>query len=90
MSKIKVEKPTKEKLQELGVLAWPIWTKEVSTFDWFYDEPETCYILDGDVVVEEEDGNKVEFGAGDLVVFNEGLKCIWDIKSPVRKHYNFG
>ena len=38
----------------------------------------------------DEGGEPVSFGAGDLVVFPEGLKCIWDIKSPVRKHYKFG
>ena len=27
-----------EKLEELKVKTWPIWTKEASTFDWFYDD----------------------------------------------------
>ena len=30
-----------------------------------------------------------EFGKGDFVTFPKGLSCIWDIKAPVRKHYNF-
>ncbi|RPI80017.1 MAG: DUF861 domain-containing protein, partial [Desulfobacteraceae bacterium] len=25
----------------------------------------------------------------DFVTFSQGLSCIWDIKSPVRKHYRF-
>ena len=90
MEKIHVEKPDSGKLDEMGVNSWPIWEKEVSRFDWFYDTKETCYILEGDVTVEPEGGEPVSFGAGDLVVFPEGLKCIWDIKSPVRKHYKFG
>jgi len=49
---------------------------------------EECYLLEGKVVVETKDG-KVEFGAGDFVTFPAGLSCIWDIKEPVRKHYNF-
>jgi uncharacterized cupin superfamily protein len=32
----------------------------------------------------------VEFGAGDYVVFPQGLKCTWDIKDRIRKHYKFG
>jgi len=32
----------------------------------------------------------VSFGPGDLVVFPVGLKCIWNVKGTVKKHYNFG
>jgi uncharacterized cupin superfamily protein len=74
----------------MGVFSWPIWEKEVSRFNWVYDDTETCYLLDGRVVVEPEGGDPVEFGAGDLVIFPKGLKCTWDIKEDVKKHYNFG
>lgn len=87
---IHVEKPTVQKLKELDVESWPIWKKEVSEFRWEYDEKETCYILEGDVIVTPEKGEQVRFGQGDLVVFNSGLKCIWKVLSPVRKHYRFG
>lgn len=89
MSQIHIEKPDQVKLDSMGVSKWPIWEKEVSRFDWSYDSEETCYILEGKVVVEPENGEPVEFGQGDLVVFPSGLKCVWDIKEPVRKHYNF-
>jgi uncharacterized cupin superfamily protein len=87
---IHVEKPSEEKLQNLDVRSWPIWKKEVSEFNWEYDETETCYILEGDVVVTPEEGEQVRFGKGDLVIFSAGLKCKWKIISPVRKHYQFG
>jgi len=87
---IHVEKPTKEKLESLDVSSWPIWEKEVSEFPWEYDESETCYILEGDVIVTPEKGTPVRFGKGDLVVFPSGLKCRWRINQPVRKHYRFG
>lgn len=89
MSGIKVEKITEEKLKEMGVFAWPIWEKEVSRFDWHYDSIEMCHILRGKVIIETKDGKKINFGAGDFVTFPEGLDCVWDIKEPVRKHYNF-
>ena len=89
MSGIKIEKPTQEKLKELGALNWPIWEKEISKFDWVYDNQETCYLLEGKVTVSPKEGEPVSFGAGDLVVFPKGLECVWDIKVPVRKHYNF-
>ena len=87
--KIKVEKPTAQKLKDLNVTAWPIWTKEPSTFDWHYDDPETCYFLEGDVTVDTKEG-EVSFSKGDLVVFPRGLSCTWHVKKAVRKHYQFG
>ncbi len=87
--KIHIEKPSEDKLQKLDVYSWPIWTKETSTFDWQYDDQETCYLLEGEVVVKTESG-EVSFGKGDLVTFPKGLKCVWEVKQPVRKHYTFG
>ena len=86
---IKIQKPNKEDLEKRGVLSWPIWEKEVSRFDWHYDNTEECYLLEGKVVVETDDGGKVEFGKGDFVTFPEGLSCVWDVKEPVKKHFNF-
>ena len=87
--KIEVQKPRKNELESKGVSYWPIWEKEVSRFNWHYDSVEECYLLEGKVVVETEEGTKVEFGKGDFVTFPKGLSCVWDIKEPVKKHYNF-
>lgn len=89
--KIKVEHaPTPAQLEDLGVHHWPVWTKEVSRFQWSYDEPETCYFLAGDVIVTTDEGEEVRIGAGDLVTFPVGLSCTWEVRAPVRKHYRFG
>lgn len=85
---IRVEKPAPEKLKQLKVANWPVWTKETSTFDWHYEEKEICYFLEGDVVVKTADG-EFTFGKGDLVTFPKGLHCTWHVKQPVRKHYQF-
>ena len=87
--KISVKKPTDKDLESMGVSSWPIWEKEISRFDWHYDSIEECYLLEGKVVVRTEDGNQVEFGKGDFVTFPKGMSCHWDIKVPVKKHYNF-
>jgi len=52
-------------------------------------EQETCLILEGKAVVKTPE-ETIEFGAGDYVVFPEGLKCTWEIKKKIRKHYKFG
>jgi uncharacterized protein len=89
MANIDVHKPSRQELEKLGATAWPIWTCDPSTFDWEYDEKETCYILEGKVTVKTDDGS-ISFGPGDLVTFPQGLKCVWRVDKPVRKHYKFG
>lgn len=86
--KVEIKKPSKEELEKLGVFNWPIWEKEPSEFDWYYDSTEVCYFIEGKVVVETEDGSyTVE--KGELVRFPAGLKCRWKVVERVRKHYNF-
>lgn len=88
---IKIERqPSQERLTQLNVSSWPIWTKEVSEFPWTYDEQETCYFLQGDVVVTPDGGEPVEMGKGDLVTFPAGMSCTWKIREDVKKHYTFG
>jgi hypothetical protein len=89
MSEIKVDKLPDEKLKSLGVDKWSLWECEPSTFDWEYDEKETCYVLEGRVKVKTSNG-EVEFGKGDLVTFPKGLKCTWNVMEKIRKVYKFG
>ncbi len=89
MEKIEIRKPTEEELEKLNVKSWPIWECEPSTFPWEYSEKETCYILEGEVTVKTDD-QEVSFGPGDMVIFPKGLKCTWEVKKHVKKHYNFG
>ena len=86
---ILVERPDAALLARLGVASWPIWTKEISTFDWSYDQIERCYFLEGRVVVKTAQG-EVRIGQGDFVTFPKGLACTWQVQAPVRKHYRFG
>lgn len=91
MNDIRIIKQAAEsELAKLGVRDWPTWSKEVSTFLWHYDVAETCYFLAGDVVVTPDGGTAVSMGKGDLVTFPAGMSCTWEIRQPVKKHYNFG
>lgn len=82
-------KPPRQRLQQLGVFGWPVWSKEISVFPWRYDCEETCYFLAGEVVVTPDGGDPVVMEEGDLVTFPAGLSCTWDIRRAVRKHYRF-
>ena len=43
--------PDKSRLNSLNVFNWPIWSKEISEFPWGYDTQETCYFIEGEVIV---------------------------------------
>jgi len=86
---IKIEKLNEDEITNRGIRKWPVWTKEKSVFDWYYDEQEQCLFLEGKVNVRSELG-VTEVQKGDFVTFPQGLKCTWEVIEPVRKHYNFG
>ena len=77
-------------VKELGIKNWPIWTCGVSSFDWTYEDKETCLVLEGEVTVSPEGGQPINFRAGDLVTFPAGMNCRWEVHKAVRKHYRFG
>ena len=83
------KKPSLMKLEVMGVYDWPVWKKEASTFDWQYDQQETCYIIRGEFTVTPEDGEPQSFKRGDLITFPAGMKCVWEITKDVEKHYDF-
>ena len=68
--------------------SWPIWSCEVSAFDWKYSDEEHCFVIEGEVTVIGPE-NTVRIVAGDYVVFPKGMKCSWDVHKPIRKYYTF-
>lgn len=91
MNDITVEHgPEAGELNKQGVFSWPVWEKEISEFPWKYDEPETCYFLEGEAEVVPDGGQPVVIKKGDLVVFPRGMTCRWKIRKQVKKHYKFG
>jgi len=89
MGQITVTRPSQHALEELGVRNWETWTCDVSTFDWHYDQKETCYVLEGAVTVTVGQ-DKVDIKAGDLAIFPAGMDCTWTVTSPIKRHYKFG
>ncbi|MEZ5084534.1 MAG: cupin domain-containing protein [Bacteroidales bacterium] len=88
MSEIIISNLSEETIKQRGIRNWPVWEKEVSRFDWQYEGDEECLILEGEVTVETEKDRYI-IKPGDFVTFKKGLKCVWDIKKPIRKYYNF-
>lgn len=90
MPDIKVlHNPETKMLKALSVESWSIWEKQASVFPWTYDMQETCYFLEGEVIVTPQGGEPVTMGKGDMVTFPAGMSCEWDIRQAVKKHYTF-
>lgn len=88
MKSVIIEKLSNNEIARRGIKQWPIWEKEASEFDWYYDSEEECLFLEGDVDVKTPEG-VFNIKTGDFVTFKQGLKCVWVVKKPVRKHYFF-
>lgn len=85
---IKIHRQDQREIEDQQIHSWPVWTCEISEFDWFYPETEICLILEGNIEVTTDQG-VTAIRAGDFVEFPKGLKCRWNVISPVRKHYSF-
>ena len=88
MSKIRIEKATKDKLNELNVKTWNSWECKPSTFDWEYSCDESEYVLEGKVKVKTPE-EEVEIQKGDIVHFPKGLKCTWVVQEKIKKVFTF-
>ena len=89
ISDITIRKPSDEETQTCQT--WPVWECGVSKFEWEYTQTEKCLILEGKVTITDnpETDQSVSFGPGDYVILPNKLKCYWDVKEPVKKHYDF-
>ena len=84
-----VRKPTEQEAKTCK--SWPTWSCDTSEFEWEYTQTEKCLLIEGQVEVSDlpPSGNTVTFGSGDYVELPNGLKCIWNVKHPVKKYYDF-
>jgi len=85
---MKVWQPSDKEVEETR--NWGTWSREKSEFPWSYSEKETCYILEGEAEATDNAGNKISFGKGDMVRFEQGLECTWKILKDINKRYKFG
>lgn len=88
MAEVIIKRLSEQEISDRGIREWPIWTKEISRFGYTYDGDEECLFIEGEVIIETRDGN-FNIGPGDFVVFRNGLDCVWDVRKPVKKYYNF-
>jgi len=62
-----------------------VWDCTAGRFNWFYDEDETIYIMEGDVRIKRPGGQVVHMRPGDMVFFQQGSHAEWTVDRYVRK-----
>lgn len=68
-----------------GLAQTIVWQCSEGKFNWYYDFDETVFILEGSIVLENDNMPATRFGPGDVIVFNNGAHARWHVEGHVRK-----
>ncbi len=64
-----------------------LWRCEPMTFEYEFPGDEIFQVLQGNLLIEIKDGDKVSLVKGDIVSFNKGIKSTWIIQSSFKKFF---
>ena len=68
-----------------GLASTMVWQCSEGRFDWYYDFDETILILEGSIVLENDDMPPTRYGPGDVVFFKDGAHAKWHVEGHVKK-----
>jgi uncharacterized protein len=68
-----------------GTASTMVWQCSEGKFDWYYDFDETILILEGSIVLENDDMPPTRYGPGDVVFFRDGAHAKWHVEGHVKK-----
>ena len=64
-----------------------IWEGEPGSHKVNFSEDEVCFLLEGEVAVADEEGNKVIFTKGDMFAIPAGFSGVWTTVEKAKKLY---
>ena len=62
-----------------------MWDCTAGRFDWYYNEDETIYVVEGSITVVDSAGQLTRLKAGDTFLFPKGTRFEWTVHNYVRK-----
>lgn len=62
-------------------------TADPATFTYTFGGNETFNLLEGEVRIELENGDRIDMVPGDVAAFPKGHRSTWTIKSPFKKFF---
>jgi uncharacterized protein len=69
-----------------GMAKVVIWDCSAGRFNWYYDQDETVYLIEGSVLIKDSAGRSRRLSAGDTIVFRAGSHAEWTVDNYVRKY----
>jgi uncharacterized cupin superfamily protein len=69
-----------------GLTTMAVWSCTAGTFRWTFGCDELVHIIEGEVIVTDDDGNRVRLGRNSAALFAAGSQTTWEIPAFVRKH----
>jgi uncharacterized protein len=68
-----------------GLACTILWECSEGKFNWYYDFDETIMILEGSIVLENDEMSPTRYGPGDVIFFRDGAHARWHVEGRVRK-----
>ena len=68
-----------------GTATIVVWHCTEGKFNWHYDIDETILILEGSIVLENEQLRPTRYGPGDVIFFKDGPHARWHVEGHVKK-----
>jgi hypothetical protein len=62
-----------------------LWRSEPQSFPYPFNADETIHALEGELVIDLENGEQVTLRAGDIASFTKGTKSTWTVTEPFKK-----
>jgi uncharacterized protein len=70
-----------------GKFSAGIWSGAPGRWRVAYTEHELCHLIEGEVVLEGDDGSVARYRAGDSFVVPAGFTGVWEVVTAARKLY---
>ncbi|WP_024517774.1 cupin domain-containing protein [Bradyrhizobium sp. Tv2a-2] len=68
-----------------GTATTIVWYCTEGKFNWYYDFDETILILEGSIVLENENLGPTRYGPGAVIFFKDGAHAKWHVEGHVKK-----
>ncbi|KAK43573.1 DUF861 domain-containing protein [Caballeronia sp. EK] len=63
-----------------------VWDCTAGRFNWYFEEDETIYVIEGEVIITAEGQEPRTLRAGHAALFYAGTRSEWHVPRYVRKH----
>ena len=64
-----------------------LWRCEPMTFEYEFPGDEIFHVLEGSLLVELHEGDRIQLEKGDIISFKKGLKSTWTIQASFKKFF---